>query len=148
MAQQPVSDGSLGWCTPSTIGPQNWITGFSDNSDTFLCALSGSRTDLTDKMAQHCCKGAVQKSDDGCYQWCRPIAKDKDNWATCISDHIYTDTLQFGQACNDIGTIERKNAHNLYLVLRPGPDPNAGISLSSSRKLSLVLGIVLLIQMI
>lgn len=108
--------------------------------------MSGGRSDLRQKMEQYCCKEKVQGSTDGCYHWCHPIAKDKDNWATCISDHIYTDTIHFGQSCNDIGTIERKNAHNNYLTLRPGANPNAGISLSSSRGLSLLLGAVVLMQ--
>jgi hypothetical protein len=77
-------------------------------------------------MEQHCCKGAVQESDDGCYHWCTPHAKRTDEWATCISDYVYVDTIRFGMSCNSIGDLERKNMLNNGLELRPGPSPSSG----------------------
>jgi hypothetical protein len=120
----------------------------SDNSDTFLCAISASDDDLAKKMAQNCCKSHVGGSDDGCYHWCRPHAKRTDDWATCISDHVYTDLLSFGTACNAIGDIERKNAHNNHVELRPGADPNSGIALGRSSKLGIFLGVTVLLQVL
>lgn len=137
------------WCKPETLSPQSWLPGFSDNSDTFLCAISASSPDITQAMEQHCCKGDIGGTEDGCYHWCRPSdAKRTDDWATCISDHVYTDRLSFGTACNAIGEIERKNAHNNHVALRPGPNPNAGTSLGRNSRLGLFLGIVVLAQVL
>jgi hypothetical protein len=140
----------LDWCTPETLSPQSWVSGFSDNSDTFLCAISASSSDLVQKMEQGCCKkGSVGGSDDGCYHWCKPSdAKRTDDWAACISDYVYPDILSFGSACNAIGDIERKNAKNNHVELRPGPDPNAGSSLGRSSKLGLFLGISVLLKLL
>jgi hypothetical protein len=101
-------------------------------------------------MEQGCCKkGSVGGSEDGCYHWCKPSdAKRTDDWAACISDHVYPDILSFGSACNAIGDIERKNAKNNHVELRPGPDPNAGTSLGRSSKLGLFLGISVLLKLL
>jgi len=163
MAQQPLED-SLGtftqihpdmsedadfsparWCKPGTISPSTWITGFSDNSETFYCAISGSQADLARDMEQHCCKGAVQESGDGCYHWCTPHAKKTDEWATCISDYVYTDTIRFGQSCNSIGDLERKNHLKNGLELRPGPSPSIGSAPPASWQPSVFLGLVAMI---
>lgn len=98
-------------------------------------------------MKDHCCKGAVQSSGDGCYHWCTPShAKKRDDWATCIEEHVYTDTMHFGQSCNPVGDLEVKNARNNDREVRPGPNPNVGIALSSSWKLGVFLGAVAFIQ--
>jgi hypothetical protein len=163
MAQQPLEDGLCTstpisfrsnrehasdsfmlarWCKPGTISPSSWITGFSDNSQTFYCAISGSQADLARNMERHCCKGAVQESGDGCYHWCTPHAKKTDDWATCISDYVYTDTIRFGQSCNSIGDLERKNMVNNGLELRPGPNPSIGSTFTASWKLGVFISLI------
>lgn len=135
------------WCKPETISPSSRLTGFSDNSETFFCAISGTQYNLVQKMKEHCCKGPVHESGDGCFEWCTPsFANSRDQWATCISDHVYTDTLHFGQSCNSVGDLEMKNARNNGLVVRPGPNPNSGGALSASWKLGVFLGVVTVIQ--
>lgn len=103
-------------------------------------------------MEQHCCQGPVGGSDDGCYHWCTPnSAKKIDDWADCISDYVYKDTLKFGQSCNSIGDLERKNFVGNGLELRPAADPNhpnSGAALSASWKLGAFVGIVGLIQVL
>ncbi|KAM0716210.1 hypothetical protein Q7P37_007655 [Cladosporium fusiforme] len=151
MSQQPIADGLASWCSPNTISPTSWITGFSDNSEIFFCAISGPRDDLTKRM-EKCCQGSVKSSGDGCYHWCTPSdAKKTDDWADCISDHVYTDELRFGQSCNSIGDLERKNKVSNGLELRPGADPNhpnSGVALSASWKLGVFLGVVGLLQVV
>jgi len=97
-------------------------------------------------MSQHCCQSDVGGSGDGCYHWCRPHAKKTDDWATCISDHVYTDRLSFGTSCNSMGGIEHKNAVNNGRELRPAADPNSGVALGRSSKLSVLLGVMVLIK--
>jgi hypothetical protein len=136
------------WCKPTSISPSSWITGFSDNSKTFFCAISGSQADLAIRMKQHCCKGAVQESENGCYHWCEPHANRLEGWATCIYDNVYLDEQRFGQACNSIGLLEEKNHVANGLELRPGARPSGGVALGASWKLGVVLGIVGLVQVI
>lgn len=137
------------WCKPGTISPSSWITGFSDNAETFFCAISGSQADLSQKMEEHCCKGPLHESGDGCYHWCTPShAKKRDDWATCIEEHVYTDTMHFGQSCNSVGDLEVKNMRNNDREVRPGPKPNAGVPLSISWKLGVYAAAVVLIQAI
>ena len=92
-------------------------------------------------MEQHCCEGVVQESGDGCYHWCRPHAKRTDEWANCISNNVYTDTFHFGQSCNAIGDLERKNKLGNGLELRPGPNPSGSIALTANWKLGVFLGL-------
>lgn len=134
------------WCKPGTVAPSTWITGFSDNSDTYFCAISGGQADIGQKMEENCCRGAAQRSEDECFHWCKPHAKKLNDWAACVGDHVYPDLISFGTSCNSIGDLERKNHEKNGLKLRPGPDPNSGVALSTSWKLGVVVGIVALLQ--
>lgn len=102
-------------------------------------------------MEEHCCQGAVNESGDGCFHWCTPHALKTDDWAGCIANHVYTDEIGFGQSCNAIGDLERKNKVSNGLELRPGPDPNhpnSGVALTASWKFGVFIGIVGLLQVI
>ena len=99
-------------------------------------------------MKQYCCKGVVQKSEDGCYHWCEPHANRLEGWATCIYDYVYVDEQRFGQSCNSIGLLEEKNHVANGLELRPGAKPSSGVTLGASWKLGVVLGIVGLVQVV
>lgn len=97
-------------------------------------------------MEKNCCRGPAQQSEDGCFHWCKPHAKNTNGWAACVSDYVYPDLISFGTSCNAIGELEKKNAEKNGLVLRPGPNPNSGAPLSMSWKLGVALGIVGLVQ--
>jgi hypothetical protein len=97
-------------------------------------------------MKQHCCKGPVQESEDGCYHWCEPHAIQLEGWANCVYDNVHVDEHRFGQSCNAIGRLEEKNHVSNGLELRPGPKPSGGVALSASWKLGVLLGVFGLIQ--
>ena len=98
---------------PNSISPSTWIPGFSDaynGPKDFMCAIAGPEEDAIKAMGDQCCKGEVHNDDAGCYHWCTPYADDITDWATCISDHVYTDINHgFGQSCNAPGTLQLKN---------------------------------------
>jgi hypothetical protein len=110
-----------------------------------MCAIAITDADLIKKMSTGCCKGAVQTDDSGCYHWCKPDAKDLTDWATCISDKVYTDT-NFGQACNVPGGLELKSALSQNEKAPPGTT-GAAVGLSASWKVGVLVGVVAVVQM-
>ena len=59
------------------------------------------------------------------------------------NDYVYVDTIRFGQSCNSIGDLERKNMLNNGLELRPGPSPSSGsVPAAVSWKPGVFLGLV------
>lgn len=111
-----------------------------------MCAIAVADQDLIQKMTTGCCKGAVQTDDSGCYHWCKPNAKDVTDWATCISDKVYTFT-NFGQACNAPGGLAAKSA------LSEGEKAPAGtsdgprqIGINAGWKIGVLVGAVALVQ--
>jgi hypothetical protein len=132
---------------PNSISPATWIPGFSDvykSKSDFMCAIAITDADLIKKMTTGCCKGAVQTDASGCYHWCKPDAKDLTDWATCISDKVYTDT-NFGQACNVPGGLELKSALSQNEKAPPGTTGGAA-GLSASWKVGVFVGVVALVQ--
>lgn len=136
----------MDWCTPSTLSPSSWVPGFSDEKKTYYCAISGGQDGLEDILNQHCCKGAVQKSDDGCFMWCAPKMAKSTDWAMCVSDHVYVDRISFGTSCNNLGELEVSNAVDHHREIPVGPKPSAGNALSASWKLGVLVGALGLIQ--
>lgn len=113
-----------------------------------MCAASVSQPDLVTKLENECCKGKLQTDDAGCYHWCEPSTKDYTAWATCISDNVYTNELKFGQACNMVGNLEVESAKSQDQVPRKGPVASAGVAVSASWKVGVLVGVVGLLQVL
>ncbi|KAM0723202.1 hypothetical protein Q7P37_001402 [Cladosporium fusiforme] len=134
-------------CNPNSISPSSWIPGFSDKRDVFACAIAANSTSIVDKMSKSCCKNAVQEDDTGCFHWCTPKGKNPEieDWAACIADNVYTETIEFGQACNGLGDLEVKSA--LSQDQEPMKDAkSAAPAISASWKVGVLLGLVGLVQ--
>jgi hypothetical protein len=131
---------------PNSISPATWIDGFTNayNSKAdFACAVATNSTDIVEKMSDGCCKGSVNTDGGGCYHWCKPRAKDLTDWATCISDKVYTDT-NFGQACNAPGDGALQSAEQQGEAAPAGLE-SAGprsVGVNASWKLGAILGII------
>lgn len=99
-------------------------------------------------MEQNCCKSGLKESADGCYHWCEPNAMESVEWSTCIANHVYTDTINFGYSCNSIGALEEKNFLSNGLELRPGATPTSGgVVLGASWKVGVLVGGVGLLRL-
>jgi hypothetical protein len=135
---------------PNSISPATYISGFTNayNSEAdFACAIATNSTEVVKKMSDACCKGSVDTDDGGCYHWCKPLAKDLIDWATCISDKVYTDT-NFGQVCNAPGAVALQSAEQESETV-PAGLKSAGprsIGFKASWKMVTLLGFVGLVN--